>query len=186
MLGIFKTPSYSGADSYKYVENLIRQGRRILIVSPYIDRYYANFILSHSSGKSYHIISSSIEDGAKKLLTNGRFPTEFFASTSLFFAADIMLLYLNLMQYFAYLTIVVAAMAALTFHSLTRRRGNINLKLPNEFVHAKIYISENQAINGSANLTYKGMHKNIEHVELTDDSNEIQRLEKQFWKLWNR
>ena len=37
---------------------------------------------------------------------------------------------------------------------------------------------------GSANLTYSGMHKNIEHIEVIKEGDRIAELEKHFRQLW--
>ena len=36
---------YSGINSHAYVEKLIKDSDSLLIVSPYIDKYYAHFLL---------------------------------------------------------------------------------------------------------------------------------------------
>ena len=48
-----------------------------------------------------------------------------------------------------------------------------------------MYIAEHAAATGSANLTYSGMHRNVEHLSMTYSHDEIRRLEKQFWRLWD-
>ena len=61
----------------------------------------------------------------------------------------------------------------------------IRLKAPKEFVHAKMYVGDETAIEGSANLTYNGMHKNVEQISVTRNEKKIAELKEQFWKLWN-
>ena len=74
---------------------------------------------------------------------------------------------------------------------LQRRRRkiakNITVKTTGEdFVHEKLYISDTVAIVGSANLTYAGMHKNVEHIQMVDDKNEITELKEHFNSLWSK
>ncbi|MDE1825781.1 MAG: hypothetical protein KGH61_03160 [Candidatus Micrarchaeota archaeon] len=185
MLNLFKSPSYSGKNVYRYIEQVITKGRRVLIVSPYIDRYYANFILSNSKGRKFYILSSSMEDSAKRLLTKGRFPKDAAYLSTLLVVAEAFLYLSRAYLPFLYLLPVAALSIAAMILLAIRKPMNINLRFPKEFVHAKLYVSESMAVHGSANLTYKGMHKNIEHVEVAYDEGEIKRLENQFWQLWN-
>lgn len=176
--------SYSGKDCHKYVEQLLKKGKELHIVSPYIDNYYANFILRNSGGKNIRIISSSIERDAEKTLTKGRFPKELAISTLLVAIADIMLYLLSFYLYSFYIFMAVLLLIMATFLLSIKTPKNIRLKIPKEFVHAKIYLSENGGIEGSANLTYKGMHKNIEHIKVVLDPNELRSLEMQFEEIW--
>ncbi|MGI0141040.1 MAG: phospholipase D-like domain-containing protein [Candidatus Micrarchaeales archaeon] len=184
MFNLFKTPSYSGRDTYRYVERVILKGRKILIVSPYIDQYYANFILRNLRGRSFNIVSSSMDKRAQKLLTKGKFPTDLLISSAILSIADAMLYYLEYSLYGLYLTILIVVMIAAVIYLASKKPTSIHLKVPKEFVHAKLYISENIAVHGSVNLTYKGLHKNVEHVEMVDDPDEIAKLERQFWDIW--
>lgn len=53
------------------------------------------------------------------------------------------------------------------------------------FVHAKIYIIDSRyAVVGSANLTEYGMTKNVEHLIVTDNIEEVRQLDKDFEELW--
>lgn len=53
------------------------------------------------------------------------------------------------------------------------------------FVHAKLYIVDSKyAVVGSANLTEYGMTKNVEHLIVTDNLEEVGQLEKDFEELW--
>lgn len=183
MLNIFKTPSYSGRNVHKYVERLIRNGKRILIVSPYIDSHYARYLLGQY-GKTFHIVSSSLDPVAKRILTEGIFPTKLLIAAIAFALADIILYYLRYYLCAALLSALILLMGIAIAFLAARRPTNIKLKIPREFVHAKMYISENEAVRGSANLTYRGQHGNVEHVEATYDKDEIGRLEKQFWEIW--
>jgi phosphatidylserine/phosphatidylglycerophosphate/cardiolipin synthase-like enzyme len=53
------------------------------------------------------------------------------------------------------------------------------------FVHAKLYVIDGKyAVVGSANLTEYGMTKNVEHLIVTDNREEVRQLEKDFEELW--
>ena len=51
-------------------------------------------------------------------------------------------------------------------------------------VHAKIYIIDNTAITGSANLTRSGLWRNMETLTIHEDPEEIRQVEEQFLQVW--
>jgi phosphatidylserine/phosphatidylglycerophosphate/cardiolipin synthase-like enzyme len=184
LLSLFKrrTDSYYGNEAHKYVDKLLSGGKNLLIVSPYIDDYYADYLASHARGKRMYIISSSIKKSAAKRLRGADFSgvtaaafllTSFNAAlfVSGFFSASFALL-------------SVSSVAAYAIYSLTHR-NRISLKIPSEFVHAKMYVSDSAAIEGSANLTYAGMHKNIEGIRIISNPEQLDELKRRFWTLWN-
>ncbi len=179
-----KTPSvhYTGRDCYTYVDKLIISSRELMIVSPYVDAYYADFLIGKSGGKNVMLLSSSMEKSAHKLFDKGPHTLVFWSITAILLLLDLSELYLGA------LTIAVAAaslfLAAASALLLLRRKNGIKIKRPKEFVHVKLYISESQAIQGSANLTYNGMHKNVEHIEVINDPEVIKLLRKDFMNLW--
>ena len=71
MLGWKKSHNtyYYGSNAYKYMDELIAKKGEILIVSPYIDKYYADLILEKSRGSKFYVISSSIEARALEMLS---------------------------------------------------------------------------------------------------------------------
>lgn len=172
-----------GNDCYAYVEKLIIEGKRIYIISPYVDAYYADFIMKNAGGKRIYIISSSIESEARKILSRSRY-RKAFVSVSLF------LLLFNLFSYLVhiyYMQMFLISLAAFVVASLafSAEKHKIRLKTPKYFTHAKLYISDKAAIQGSANLTYNGMHKNVEHIESIYDQESIGSLRKEFLKIWH-
>lgn len=183
---------YSGTDSYKYVEKLIKQGKQVFIVSPYIDLYYAKFLLRHSAGKHISIISSSIDSKAERLLSRGSFPGKTLAMLIILAGLDYLTYeigigisaLLGLLPVLIFITILLAVVFAYKLrHS---KPEGIKLKIPKEFVHAKFYVNEKTAISGSANLTYRGMHKNVEHLQINYGKREIDSLLDDFRSLWRR
>jgi len=182
---IFKIPSYSGKECYRYVEALIRGSDTLLIVSPYIDKYYASFLLKNSHGKKVKIISSSIESRAKELLTKGRFPKEVLFALLWIALLDVLLYFLQFYTYAIYVFVLALLLLLDLAIAASRRPTNIEMKNPQEFVHVKMYLAGKAAIIGSANLTYKGMHANVEHIELIENEQRIKELETQFWTIWN-
>ncbi|VVB76767.1 PLD-like domain protein [uncultured archaeon] len=178
----WKHQSYSGSSSYLYVEDLLRRQKNLLIVSPFIDGYYARYLLSHSHGKNIRIISSSMQDDAAKLLRNTDLrPALGFASAVFVANVAFFLLGWQFIAFAALSSIAAAAFIALSF----KKHSGITVKVPKSFVHAKMYIGDDLAIEGSANLTYAGMHKNVEHVEVITDRARVAELRRQFIELWN-
>jgi hypothetical protein len=53
------------------------------------------------------------------------------------------------------------------------------------FVHSKIYIVDRQyAFSGSANLTYNGLNRNVERLDIAENTEELRDLETDFIKVW--
>ena len=169
---------------YKHVEKLIRRSKNVFIVSPYIDEYYAKFLLRYALNKKIYIISSSPDEKAKKLLTKGGFPT----LTLLLSIIMFLFYYLLRLASLSYMFILIMGFllfALFIVRLSTRKPKSIKLKIPKEFIHAKFYIGDDEAITGSANLTYRGMHKNIEYLEIRNDPDYIKKLKTEFWRMWN-
>lgn len=186
--GILRTKNsyYYGRESYKHIDRLIAKSKNLYIISPFIDRYYANYIRSHSRGKQIHILSSSISPEAKAVLSGkghlgAKSFTKIFVSLLLI---NFVSFYFHLLFVYVFIASVIITLASV---ALMRRKknGNIRLRIPSRFVHMKLYVSDYMAIEGSANLTYNGMHKNIEHINVTYDKHEVKRLQRQFWKEWS-
>lgn len=176
--------SYSGSSSYRYIDRLLKRGNEIRIVSPYLDSYYATAIRRMARSKRFRILASSIDPDARKVLGRG-FPVMglalcFFTSTAASY-----LLY-SLFQSVAYvigvfILFLICLELSILFSTGSR---NVQLKVPAEFIHAKMYIAEREAIVGSANLTYKGTHRNVEHIEIVHDQKRVDGLRRDFDRLW--
>ncbi len=171
---------YYGSDTYKHIDELIERGREVLIVSPYVDRYYAEKLLGYSKGRKLYLISSSMDSEALGLLqgTSSIWAVAYLSLSSVLLA---LLLYIRVPD--ALLTISLIPIIVGMVKNMGRNR--VMLKVPKQFVHAKMYISDSAAITGSANLTYKGTHKNLEQINITRSRNDIEKLKKQFWELWS-
>jgi phosphatidylserine/phosphatidylglycerophosphate/cardiolipin synthase-like enzyme len=175
--------SYSGKDSYRYVERVLKSEKNLMIVSPYIDDYYAGYLVKHSRGKRIRILSSSMQPGASRRLRKGRnlVPAVRF---SLLAAAFNVAFFLLGIQFLAFL-IVTSAIAVLFLALSLRRNRNISVRVPKGFVHAKMYVGDSVAVEGSANLTYAGMHNNVEHIDVIHDRKRIGDLKRQFAAMWD-
>ena len=174
--------SYYGKRAYRYVDKLLKSERNLLIVSPYIDDYYASYLAAHSRGKRRYIISSSIRGSAAKRLQKSNVGNAL-AAEFLAVSVNWLLFLINgLNATFAFASIGFGAI--LIAYSLLHR-NRIYLKVPKEFVHVKMYVGDGVAVEGSANLTYAGMHKNIETVHLIRDRKDVEERKRQFWTMWN-
>ncbi|MGC8662335.1 MAG: phospholipase D-like domain-containing protein [Candidatus Micrarchaeia archaeon] len=164
------------------MERLIKKSSEVLIVSPYIDIYYAKFILRNSKNKRIYIISSSMDRKVKKLLEQGNFPA---TSLALFLTFSFAALIISAVGFGNFIFIFsILFLAIFLFRLKMRKPGGIKLKIPQNFVHAKLYIGNSMAIIGSANLTYRGLHKNVEHIEIHEDLEYIKKLKEEFWRMW--
>ncbi len=179
--------SYSGDSSYKYVDELINdQGQELMVVSPYISEYYASILAGLSGRKRIRVITSRSSLGYSSL---GRHMSASLATEIkiIVFASmlDAASIYLHFLYTTAILTAIIAIVAAFAHAKRKRRRENMQVKISDKrFIHEKIYIGKGSAIVGSANLTYNGMHKNIEHIELIKEPEKISNLREHFEALW--
>jgi phosphatidylserine/phosphatidylglycerophosphate/cardiolipin synthase-like enzyme len=172
-----------GRESYRYVEKLIRSGNEVCIVSPYIDPYYAAFIRKNAHARRFYVVSSSLDRGAARILTSRSSPIGVVLFATLVLCIDYAVSVLGFLS--AAILLLSASVIFLRFAVFkVFGRNMISLRMPKNFVHAKIYVSDRMAINGSANLTYRGMHSNIEHIEITTEKAAVEKLRREFWDLW--
>ena len=182
---------YSGSASYREVEKLLYgRGRGLSIVSPYLSRYYIRKLAAIARRKRVRLITTSRtareEHELRKYLSRGSHSIWLKAFAALFlFIALSLLAGSELIALMAAQVLAVDSMLLVV--NAARRKHNIEVRfVKGVFVHEKIYISERQAITGSANLTWSGMHKNIEHLEMTSEPDRIRALSAHFQELWER
>jgi phosphatidylserine/phosphatidylglycerophosphate/cardiolipin synthase-like enzyme len=178
---------YSGSDSYKFVDRMIKEGgSELLVVSPYIDNYYTRVLMRTSRHRRVRVITSPEALLYRNSLLRSIRSTHLkgYAEAAGYFTA-LSLIVLALRFY--YIDVPIIAITAISYALMIRafRSRAIRLKvIKDKFVHEKIYISNGTAVTGSANLTYSGMHKNIEHVEKTHDAKYVDALRRHFEELW--
>jgi phosphatidylserine/phosphatidylglycerophosphate/cardiolipin synthase-like enzyme len=64
--------------------------------------------------------------------------------------------------------------------------STLQLRISRAFMHAKIYGADGViAATGSANLTFSGLNRNVEHVEVFQGP-EASPVINSFYELWNR
>ncbi|MCL4374135.1 MAG: phospholipase D-like domain-containing protein [Candidatus Marsarchaeota archaeon] len=179
---------YSGAESFKHIDKLIASNdRELLIISPYISDYYTRKLLRQKRKRIRVITSEGSVAKGKLLASLHKTQWRSYAQAIIYFAV--------LAGIFAYIRIAYAALASLAFvagiaivfaHN-ARKGSNSNIEVKStgkQFIHEKMYIGDNIAIVGSANLTFSGMHKNIEHIEIISDAAYIAKLKSHFEVLW--
>jgi phosphatidylserine/phosphatidylglycerophosphate/cardiolipin synthase-like enzyme len=180
---------YSGSDSYRFVDRLINsKGSELLVVSPYIDNYYARALLRASRRRRVRIVTSpdaiAHRDSFLRSIRMQRMKG-YAEATVYFVLLSAIALYLRF--YCIAAPVVALALAAFALMLRSRHSTAIQLKvIRDRFVHEKLYISNGTAVIGSANLTYSGMHKNIEHVEMIRNGQEVDALKRHFEELWSR
>ena len=94
----------------------------------------------------------------------------------------------NILEYFVLgineVFIIGTSLFLIIFLVIFPKGSKVELRKPKGFVHAKFYIGDNEAIQGSANLTYNGMHKNLENISIIRNERDIEKLRKEFYKIW--
>lgn len=180
--------SYSGNDTYKIVDKLVKDNSgELLIITPYIDLFYAKMLIKESGRKKVAILTSGSpvnRDAIKELSSLN--PYRFLKPISYFSVLSIILIYLKFYPF----AIAAAVIGTANFAYMVRKRGferrNLRLKVAKgKFFHEKIYVTNNASITGSTNLTFRGTHRNIEHVEYTEDETKTRNLREHFKSVWN-
>lgn len=183
--------AYSGNESYKYIDELIKKSHNLKIISPYISLFYAKKIAYYSKHKKISIIT--FKPQTKNELTAFKYLTKLnnllkfiklLIYTILLESAAILLKFYSIALILFVFFIIVFILFYLIYGPITS--SNISIKISKKFIHEKIYIGNDSAIIGSANLTYNGMHKNIEYVEVIKDKNKINSLKDHFNSLWSQ
>jgi phosphatidylserine/phosphatidylglycerophosphate/cardiolipin synthase-like enzyme len=180
--------SYSGNSSYKYIDRLIAKSRgELLIISPYITDYYVNMLIKKR--KHAKIITSESYTRKNRLIgsLNKAYAKNYFVWISYFAILSMILYYIKILVFAAFsLFACIAVLMLLSYKYFNGSLLSIKVKVAKGvFIHEKIYIGDREAIVGSANMTYSGTHRNIEYIEIISDKNEIEKLRRHFYKLWN-
>ncbi len=180
---------YSGSESYRYVEPILKDSAgELLVISPYIGMGYAKMLVSLGKRKRVRVITSSYSEPVKDYISHrSRHLLYGYVKVILLFAiAAAVSVYFGLYA-FAMASAAVGAVLLLIALALHRfsRNSDIEIRISyDKFVHEKAYISRDAAAVGSANLTYSGMRKNVERVEVIKDSARIEGIRRHFFDLW--
>ncbi len=176
---------YSGPSSHRQIDRLIKSKSKYLMVStPYIDDYYLGVLNGVAKRKRVMLVSSKAsEKRIRRFMANRvrRFAIEFFLVYLVVMLGWLIVLGGTAGNLIAYLPLAAAALAAVLSK---RKRLDVRI-IGTGFVHEKLYITENLIITGSANLTYAGTHKNVEHIEIINDAEKIKGIKRHFDRLWS-
>ena len=177
----------SGSNSYKLIEELFKKSTELMIISPFISKDYANLLLNYSQSKRVRIILSNSKSNMAALEVLN-IKTNVNGSIKLFLFLFILLsvsIILNFTATSLFLLIFIILLLIYIINKKKSKGSNLHIKVPKgKFVHEKLYIGNNYAIAGSANLTYSGMHKNIEYMRIINNQDELKRLKEHFNSLW--
>lgn len=183
-----KGDSYSGSSSYKYIDRLIRDEPELMIISPYIGNSYAKRLMKAASTKRIRVITSeSAINGGGKFLKGFVYHniSRHIKAIAFLLLLDAISIYLGFAFTTTVLSIFVIAIVIATCIKYKKTSSNLQVKVPKDrFVHEKLYIGLKQAITGSANLTFSGTHRNVEHIELTTEESKIRAFRGHFESLW--
>lgn len=181
--------SYSGDSSYRFVDRMIDGGTSTLrIVSPFISVSYADRLLRAARGRRVYVITSGSHgnDEAVGVLVKGRRTGIFRPAAYL----TVLSAALYLFKLYLFATVSLLMLVLFGYAAVARRRRrlpNLHVKVvTNRFIHEKLYLTDEEAVVGSANLTYSGMHKNIEHIDVTRDQAKVTKLTDHFNELWSK
>jgi phosphatidylserine/phosphatidylglycerophosphate/cardiolipin synthase-like enzyme len=180
---------YSGDSSYKYVEKLIKgQGKELMIISPYLSGYYTKMLASASQRKNVRVITSGSSAGYRDSIIDNYVVRSIrgYIKAIIFLAVlEVISIFLNFIYTDIILALMIAIIALAAYVRYNATSKNMKIKvIRDRFVHEKLYIGDDMAISGSANLTYNGMHKNIEHIEVTTEQYKISELRSHFESMW--
>ena len=175
---------YYGSEAHRYINKMIKSSKAMYIVSPYIDSYYADLLAKRSSSAEFYIISSSMEDKARNMLQRRASRLNLIVWTLLSVAVFYVEINIGIGSYLLALSLLPLLWGLGRYMLRSRSVKGVHLKIPKQFVHAKMYISDDQVISGSANLTYKGTHSNVEHIEISRDPQEVEQMQDEFWRMW--
>ncbi len=179
--------SYSGDESYRYIDALLASDEDLDIVTPYISSRYAQALSRHAGRRRVRVITSGAEQNRAALRALGSTSASRWLKSALFSAvvATIALL-LGLYYAFAILSAMALLFAATSCLSRKRRKANLFVKVISKpFIHEKIYLSSKAVITGSANLTYSGTRKNIEHIEVSTSTGKVEEMQRHFEAIWS-
>lgn len=191
--GLQRQESYSGTESFRHIDGLINDdGRELRVVSPFISSHYAKMLADVARRKRVYVLVSEARGGK-------RFPSQEKAVALLqaggrdlaikpaLFMLVLLAISFALGLFLAFGVLLLVTAAVVYFGILTRMapERNLHLKMVRDaFIHEKLFVSDSVAIVGSANLTYSGTHKNIEHIEIIRDRRKIEDLRAHFDRLW--
>ncbi len=188
---------YDGQNAGRVLLPLIHSARRQLFVcSPFIGPGYARLLVQKArSGVDVYVLTSLASENrthkeALAVLTSR--PPPMLHQSLIPITFGFLFLFFSLLHsswVFMYLGAMFLAIGLVySFRKLRapRHRSGLQLRISRAFIHAKIYGADDAiAATGSANLTFSGLNRNVEHVEIFEGS-EASPVIDSFYELWNR
>lgn len=180
--------SYSGDGSYRYIDTLLEErSRELKIISPFIGPAYAKKLIEESKRKKIFVITSgsSNSDAVEMLTKKGK---KYYLKPVFYLSvAGVAAIYLKFYTIFAAIGFAIVLAIALNIMINRKRSSNLSVKVvTDKFIHEKLYLNDTSAIVGSANLTYSGTHKNIEHIEVVKEKEKVKSLSRHFDDMWSK
>ncbi len=193
-----KPNHYNGTESYKFIDKLVfNNDKNLMIISPFISASYLKKLIDLSKKKKIFVVTS--EKGVNEDQIKGYLSKKFRTFQLLLYSLIVFIFALAISLYlklalleliFTYLDLIILIFLLLVYwlnkNKKARNYKNIQFKIVKEkFIHEKVYIGDSEAITGSANFTYSGLHKNLEQLDIIKDKGEIEKLKKHFQSIWN-
>ena len=180
---------HAGSESYKYVEPILKDpSAELLVISPYMSMGYAKMLVGLGKRKRVRVITSQYSERVSDYISHrSKYVLYGYAKACLAFliAAFVSLYFSIYLAGFAALALLgLSALVAFIRYKLSKN-SDIEIGISyDKFIHEKAYISQSAAAIGSANLTYSGLRKNVERVEVITDPERIKSLRSHFFDLW--
>lgn len=188
-MGDLEAGGYSGSESYRYVEPILfSREAELLVISPYIGMGYAKKLVKLGKRKRIRVITSKYSEEVRGyIMKHSRYLLYGYAK-----AAVVIGIGGGVATYFSFYSLAAYAVAASVgvallglLNYMVSKSSDIQIRTSyNRFVHEKAYISGATAAVGSANLTYNGLKKNVERVEVITDPKRVASLRSHFFDLW--
>ncbi len=188
---------YDGQNAGSVLLPLIHSARRQLFVcSPFIGPGYARLLVQKArSGVDVYVLTSLASENkthqaALAVLTSRSQPMLHRSFILIGFGFLFLLFSLLhsswIFMYLSAMFLAIGLVYGLRKLHAPRHRSGLQLRISRAFIHAKIYGADDAiAATGSANLTFSGLNRNVEHVEIFEGS-EASPVIDSFYELWNR
>lgn len=188
---------YDGQNAGRVLLPLIHSARRQLFVcSPFIGPEYARLLVHKArSGVAVYVLTSSASENkthqeALAVLTSRSAPM--LHRSLILIAFGFLFLLFGLVRsswalmYLGAMFLAIGLVYSFRKLQAPRHQSGLQLRISRDFVHAKIYGADGViAATGSPNLTFSGLNRNVEHLEVFEEP-EASPLINSFYELWNR
>lgn len=158
------------------IEQALRSAKkRIIVVSPWISEEYALLLRQKAeSGVDVRLVVSrpSESEGALKHLMRWNLRPEY----AVLLLLALFILTASLLSSLIIPALMGGVLLLLSLFLILHRSPAVDLRTPEPFIHAKVYVADGRAYLSSANLTRAGLHENVEFVVEVDDPQLVERI----------